>query len=190
MPDGVGSVHISERAPSRTICRAQCALRHRRRPPPPPHLELPQAPSAPFRTVRRLTTPYIGMSATDRLVRARRCWIGTYIREGTQPDDLPGAMCVTTSPPPSAASTPRASTSPERTVPYGAAVDYTLHWYERHRPPCTCPTVLDRYIYPRGHPAGRSAGRNVRYDIAAALRRLHTSSFHKPRAHRSVRCGG
>ena len=90
----------------------------------------------------------------------------------------------------SAASTPRASTSPERTVPYGAAVDYTLHWYERHRPPCTCPTVLDRYIYPRGHPAGRSAGRNVRYDIAAALRRLHTSSFHKPRAHRSVRCGG
>ena len=66
--------------------------------------------------------------------------------------------------------------SPERTVPYGAAIDYTLRWYGRHRPPCTCPTVLDRYIYPRGHPAGRSARRNVRYDIATALRRLHTSS--------------
>ena len=83
----------------------------------------------------------------------------------------------------------RISPSPECTVPYGAAIDYTLHWYARHRPPCTCPMVLDRYMYPIGHPDRRSARRDMRYDIATALRGLHTSSFHKTRVHRSVRCG-
>ena len=134
---GVYSTHGTACLLYTCTLRREIRILYGTRDPPQSDPESAQAPSAPFRTVRRLTTPSIGMSATDRLVRARRCWIGTYIREGTQPDDLPGAMCVTTSPPPSAASTPRASTSPERTVPYGAAVDYTLHWYERHRPPCT-----------------------------------------------------
>ena len=36
--------------------------------------------------------------------------------------------------------------------------------------------VLDRYIYPIGHPDRRSARRDMRYDIAIALRGLHTYS--------------